>query len=88
MSKKDEISDLEDTKKTIKYFEDFIEITEYFADGAHIDEIYEVEAPCRAAIHHINVLLGHIRSVEEDLLPEIPTGETKRKIPYLKIVKK
>jgi len=87
MSKKDEMSDLEEIEETIEYFENFIGATESFANEAHIDEAYELEAPCRAAVHHINTLLDYIRSAKEDILAEIPAEKVEKKIPHLEIVR-
>lgn len=86
MSEKDERDDLERINDFIEYFENFTKTVELFADEAHINESYELEAPCRAAVYHTNTILSYIRSGKEGMLAEMPAEEAK-KVPHLEIVK-
>ena len=60
---------LEDLRSYIEYLEFFVKVAETLADDAQIEGALEVEAPFRAAAHHVNTVLGLFRSAEMDLDP-------------------
>lgn len=75
MNKKNEPTELEEVNEYIDYFERFIKVTAFFGDECHANEVLELEAPCRAAVHHVNTLLDYIRSAKEGILAENAPAE-------------
>jgi len=70
MAPKKEIEDTLDIKAEIDYLKTFIEVTEGWADQAHIDKVHELEALCRAAAHHTKGILNLFLSAHNGVLAE------------------
>jgi len=92
MPTKREMEDLIDIKGEINYLKDGIEVIEAWADQAHIDEAYELEAPCRATVHHMKTILDLFLAsrnmvVEELAAERSPTKDRNEEGPILTIVK-
>lgn len=67
MTSKKEKEDLLDIKAEVSFLETFIKAAEGWAEEAHIDEAYELEAPCRAAVHHTRNILNLFLSARNQM---------------------
>lgn len=76
MASKKEMEDMLDIKAEIDYLKTFIEVMEGWADQAHIDEVHELEAPCRAAVSHTKNVLNLFLSIHNGVVEELANEES------------
>jgi len=86
MASEKEKEDLLDIKAEVDYIKVFIEVAEGWADEAHIDEVYELEVPCRAAAHHAKDILNLLLSAHNEVVEELAGGASSMK-EYLSKIK-
>ena len=71
MSKVEKVEDLGDY---IEYLKEFVRVMTLLADAAEEecieDDAFEIEAPCRAAVHHVTKVLHVFLSVRNSEMSE------------------